>query len=214
MLPGPVSELRERCTTLLRRLGAARDSSALSDALLAAWSMPERAYHGLAHLEDCLAQLDRAEADPTTRDLVEAALWFHDAVYDPHASDNEERSAAWAAEALTAAGISVDLANQVARLVRLTAGHGPVPDVAGQLVCDIDLSILGRPVEAFDDYDRRVRAEYAWVPEPAYRAGRTRVLQDFLHRDPLFQTPAFRRRFERQARVNLRRALAALGRPA
>lgn len=214
MVPGPVSELRERFTTLLRRLGATQDSTALGDALLAAWSTPDRAYHGRAHLEDCLAQLDGAVTDPATRDLVEAALWFHDAVYDPRAGDNEERSASWAVEALPAAGVSLDLAIQVARLVRLTAGHAAVPDVAGQLVCDIDLSILGRPVEEFDDYDRRVRAEYAWVPEPAYRAGRSRVLQDFLHRDPLFQTPAFRRRFEPQARVNLRRALAALGEPA
>ena len=213
LVPGPVKELGERFTGLLRRLGAAQDNTALGDALLAAWSTPDRTYHGLAHLQDCLAQLDGAEADPATRDLVEAALWFHDAVYDPRVGDNEVRSAAWAAEALPAAGISVDLADQVARLVRLTARHTPVPDLAGQLVCDIDLSILGRAAEEFDDYGRRVRVEYAWVPEPAYRAGRARVLQDFLHRDPLFQTPAFRRRLERQARANLRRALAALDQP-
>jgi predicted metal-dependent HD superfamily phosphohydrolase len=206
-----VSTLADRFTTLLRRLGATRDSATLGDALLAAWSAPDRAYHDLRHLEDCLAQLDSAEADPATRDLVEAALWFHDAVYDARADDNEERSAAWAADALPAAGIRRDVASEVARLVRLTAGHGPVPDLAGQLMCDIDLSILGRPVELFDSYDRRVRTEYAWVPEPVYRAGRARVLGDLARRDPLFQTPAFRQRFESQARRNLRRALAALG---
>jgi predicted metal-dependent HD superfamily phosphohydrolase len=211
VVPGPVSEVGERFTTLLRRLGALQDGTALGNALLAAWSAPGRVYHNLHHLEDCLAQLDGAEADPATRDLVEAALWFHDAVYDSRASDNEERSAAWALEALPAVGISDLIATQVARLVRLTARHDPMPDVAGQLVCDIDLSILGRSVEEFGDYDRRVRAEYAWVPEPAYRAGRARVLQELLHRDPLFQSAAFRERFEPQARVNLRRALAALG---
>jgi predicted metal-dependent HD superfamily phosphohydrolase len=207
-----VNASRERFTTLLGRLGATRDASAVADALLAAWSAPGRAYHDLRHLEDCLAQLDAAEADQPARDLVEAALWFHDAVYDARAGDNEERSAAWAAEALRAAGIPPDVAGQVARLVRLTQGHGPVSDRAGQLMCDIDLSILGRPVELFDSYDRRVRAEYAWVPEPAYRQGRARVLEELLRRDPLFQTPAFRRRFEAPARANLRRALAVLAR--
>ena len=206
-----MSALRERFTALLRRLGATRDGTALHDALLAAWSAPERSYHDLRHLEDCLAQLDRAEADPATRDLVEAALWFHDAVYNPRASDNEERSAAWAEEALTAAGVRPDQAERVAGLVRLTAAHGPAPDLAGRLICDIDLSILGRPVELFESYQRRVRAEYAWLPEPEWRAGRATILEHLLRRDPLFQTPSFQRRYEPQARANLRRALGALG---
>jgi predicted metal-dependent HD superfamily phosphohydrolase len=208
-----MSALRERFTRLVLRLGATGDGTALGDALLAAWSAPNRAYHDLRHLEDCLAQLDGAPATPATRDLVEAALWFHDAVYDPRAGDNEERSAAWAAEALSALGIGLEVAGQVARLVGLTAGHAPTPDPAGQLMCDIDLSILGRPVELFDSYDRRVRAEYGWVPEAAYRAGRAQVLERLMRREPLFQTPAFRRRFEAQARFNLGRALTALGQP-
>jgi predicted metal-dependent HD superfamily phosphohydrolase len=214
MVPPPVSALTGRFTALLSRLGATGDTTALATDLLAAWSAPDRAYHNRRHLEDCLAQLDRAKADPPTRDLVEAALWFHDAVYDPRAGDNEERSAAWAAEALPAAGVAPDVAGRIAGLVRLTAGHGPASDLAGQLVCDIDLSILGRPVELFDSYDRGIRAEYAWVPEPAYRAARARILEDLLRRDPLFQTPAFRRRFETRARANLQRALAGLGQPA
>ena len=208
-----MSALSERFSALLRRLGASQDSTVLGDSLLTAWSAPGRAYHDLRHLEDCLAQLDSAEADPAIHNLVEGALWFHDAVYDPRAGDNEERSAVWAAEALLAAGVPRDRVDQIARLVRLTAGHGPVPDLAGQLMCDIDLSILGRPVEQFDSYNRRVRSEYGWVPDAAYRAGRARILEDFLRREPLFQTPSFRRRFEDQARANLRRAVVALGHP-
>ena len=205
-----MSALGNRFTALLNRLGATGDGTALADALLSAWSAPHRAYHDLRHLEDCLAQLDTVETDPGSRDLVDAARGVHDAVSDSRADDNEDRSAAWAADALLAAGISSDIANRVARLVRLTRGHDPAPDPAGQLMCDVDLSILGRPVELFDSYDRRVRTEYAWVPEPAYRAGRARVLEQLLRRDPLFQTPEFRRRFEAQARANLRRALAGL----
>lgn len=208
-----MSGLNQRFTRLVLRLGATGDGGPLGHALLAAWSGPGRAYHDLRHLDDCLAQLDSAEASSGTRDLVEAALWFHDAVYDTRAGDNEERSAAWAAEALPAIGIRLEVAGQIAGLVRLTAGHAPVADRAAQLMCDIDLSILGRPVELFDSYDRRVRAEYGWVPDDAYRAGRARVLEGLMRRDPLFQTPEFRRRFEAQARLNLGRALAALGRP-
>ena len=72
----------------------------------------------------------------------------------------------------SAAGVAAPVAADVARLVRFTRDHAPVPDEAGRFLLDIDLSILGRPVEVFDAYQRRIRAEYSWVPEDAYRLGR------------------------------------------
>ena len=204
-------DLRDRFVSLLQRMGATQVPSRLADDLVAAWSSPGRAYHDVRHLEDCLAQVDALPLDARTRDLIEVALWFHDAVYDPRSSDSEERSARWASEALTAAGIPAPVGADVARLVRLTRDHAPVPDEAGRFLLDIDLSILGRPVEVFDAYHRRIRTEYAWVPEHAYRLGRGRILADLLRRDPLYQTELYQRQFETTARANLRRALAALG---
>jgi predicted metal-dependent HD superfamily phosphohydrolase len=205
-----VRDLRERLVSLLQRLGATQDPSPLADDLLAAWSEPDRAYHDVRHLEDCLEQVDGLPVETATHDLVEAALWFHDAIYDPRSSDNEERSARWASEALAAAGVAAPVGEEIARLVRLTGDHAPVPDEAGRFLLDIDLSILGRPAEVFEAYQRRIRTEYRWVPEGAYRLGRGRVLARFLRRDPLFQTELYRTRFERTARANLRRALAEL----
>jgi len=205
-----VKHLRDRFASLLLNLGATEDPSRLADDLVAAWSGPGRAYHDVRHLEDCLTQVDALPLDARTRDLIEVALWFHDAIYDPRSADNEERSARWASEALVAAGVAASVAADVARLVRLTRDHAPVPDEAGRFLLDIDLSILGRPVEVFDDYQRRVRTEYAWVPEEAYRFGRGGILADLLGRDPLFQTEHYRRNFETTARANLRRALTEL----
>jgi predicted metal-dependent HD superfamily phosphohydrolase len=206
-----VSPSRDRFVALLRRLGATGDPAPLADELLAAWSEPARSYHSLRHLEDCLAQLDAAPASPRTRDLVEVALWFHDARYDSRAGDNEARSAEWASAALPRLGVADDIAREAARLVLVPSRHLPGSDEAGRLLCDIDLSILGRPVEAFDAYARAVRAEYAWVPEAIFRAERARVLEELLRRDPLFHTEAFHRRFEASARANLRRAIGELG---
>jgi predicted metal-dependent HD superfamily phosphohydrolase len=205
-----VSGLRDRFRSLTLRLGATTDSGALADDLLTAWAAPGRVYHDVRHLEDCLARLDELSLPALTRDRVEAAIWFHDAVYDSRAADNEDRSARWAVESLPALGLDPELAADVARLVHLTRDHAPAADEAGRLLCDIDLSILGRPSAEFDTYEQRVRAEYAWVPEAAYRVGRRRVLSAFLQRDPLFQTEPFRQRFESSARANLQRALAAL----
>jgi predicted metal-dependent HD superfamily phosphohydrolase len=205
-----VTDLSRRFGELLRRLGAGGDPRPLADAVLAAWAEGDRRYHGLDHLRDCLAELDGAPADGADRDRVEAALWFHDAIYDPRAGDNEARSAEWARHALGALGIPPAVADDVARLVGLTRHADPARDPSGRLLCDVDLAILGRDPQTFDAYDRRIRDEYAWVPEPDFRAARTGVLARLLARSPLYQTEHFRRRYEAAARTNLGRALERL----
>jgi predicted metal-dependent HD superfamily phosphohydrolase len=205
-----VTELSRRFGDLLRRLGAVGDTQPLADAVLAAWAEPTRRYHGLDHLRDCLAELDGAPADGADRERVEAALWFHDAIYDPRAGDNEARSAEWARRALAALGIPSAVTDDVARLVELTRHTEPPTDSTGRLLCDIDLAILGREPAVFDAYDRQIREEYAWVPEPDFRAARTAVLAALLSRVPLYQTEHFRRRYEAAARTNLGRALERL----
>jgi predicted metal-dependent HD superfamily phosphohydrolase len=203
-------DLRARFISLLDRMGASHDSGPLADALLSAWAEPSRAYHGRRHLEDCLDLLDGTAVDARTRDLVELALWFHDAVYDSRARDNEARSARWAVDALPSLGLDAATVDRIERLVLLTRDHAATDDETGRLVCDIDLAVLGRPPDQFDSYQHGIRAEYAWVPDEAYREGRARLLAELLRRESLFQTDSFRDRFGSTARANLRRALDGL----
>jgi predicted metal-dependent HD superfamily phosphohydrolase len=207
-------DLRARLDRLLERLGGQGDRAALTDAVLAAWSGADRHYHGLAHLRDCLTRLDECDAPAQARDVIEAALWFHDAVYDPRRSDNEARSADWARQGLGRLGVDPAVTGEVARLILLTAHRRPPDDDAGRIVADIDLAILGRPPAEFAAYDAAIRAEYAWVAEPEYRTRRAAVLAGFLAREPLYLTPWFRTRYERTARDNLRRCVAGLAGPA
>ena len=205
-----MTDLSQRFGELLRRLGAAADPRPLVDAVLAAWAEPQRRYHDLDHLRDCLAELDGVPADGADRDRVEAALWFHDAIYDPRAGDNEAASGEWARRALAELGVPTAVADDVARLVGLTRHTAPASDPSGRLLCDIDLAILGRAPDAFDVYDRQIREEYAWVPEPDFRAARATVLAGLLTRARLYQTEHFRSRYETVARANLERALERL----
>jgi predicted metal-dependent HD superfamily phosphohydrolase len=205
------SDLGERFAALWVRLGGRHGGvQPVLDSLLRGWTEPHRRYHGLDHLRDCLARLDEFPAVGEPRDLAEAALWYHDLVYRPGASDNEARSAELARAALVEGGAPQSRADEVARLVRLTDHVAPPEDPVGELVCDVDLSILGRPEGEFEEYERRIRAEYHQVSDPLYRAGRARVLAQLLSRDPLFRTDYFRRRYEDSARHNLRRSLDSL----
>ncbi len=203
--------LRERFRHLWRRMGAADDGSRVFDELLQAYQEPHRHYHGLEHLRDCLDQLGPAPAAREARDAAETALWFHDAVYVPHGTDNEARSAAWAVHALTQAGATEKRAGEVARLVRLTDHTRPAEDPVGALVCDVDLSILGRTPAEFAEYERRIRAEHGQVPEPIYRARRASVLAGLFARRPLYRSDHFRALYEAAARRNLTSSLESLG---
>ena len=199
-----------RWTALWNRLGAAGKGTAAFDALVAAYGEPSRAYHTADHINDCLRELDHHRTLAARPDEVEAAIWFHDAVYVPGASDNEARSAKLAIAELTSAGAASDLAHRIGALI-LATRHSEVPSGPdAQLLCDIDLAILGRDLPAFDAYQRQIRQEYAWVPAAFYRKGRAKVLQDFLSRQSIYQTPAFNTRYEAVARQNLTRALSSM----
>lgn len=203
----------ERWRDLWRRVGAATDPAPIFAALAERYGEPHRAYHTLAHVARCLWELDHARLLAERADEVELALWFHDAIYDPHASDNEARSAAWAARWLDAGGVAAESVARVAALIQATDHRASPPPGDASLVVDVDLTILGAPEEEFDAYERQIRREYAFLPEPAFRAGRRGVLERFLARPRLYATPLFHARYEQAARANLARSLARLGAP-
>jgi predicted metal-dependent HD superfamily phosphohydrolase len=178
--------------------------------LLQRYAEPHRAYHTQAHLADCLTLLNEFEAICDHPGEVALALWFHDAVYDVRAKDNEERSAAWLEEEALQAGTAPAAAARMRSLV-LATRHQAIPDSSdARLLVDIDLSILGADPERYARFETEIRAEYAWVPGPLFRRERGKILKGFLDRSSIYSTNELRARFESRARTNLSRTLAAL----
>jgi predicted metal-dependent HD superfamily phosphohydrolase len=181
----------------------------LYDELVRRYAENHRTYHTLTHLTECFAQL------PALRDAcehpaeVEIALWFHDAIYDTQRFDSEERSAQWAEHAVRAVA-PVAVAARIRDLV-LATKHESMPTTPdARVLVDVDLWILGAPVERFDRYDTQVRREYGWVPDDPFREARGKVLRHFLARPTIYSTPQLRAQIEAQARANLARSLARL----
>ncbi|MFT2018340.1 hypothetical protein ACMA1D_21245 [Streptomyces sp. 796.1] len=200
--------------TLVRARGAAPGPDPLPYGanLLARWAEPQRRYHTTEHLLAVLDHVDTLAGHADDPDAVRLAAWFHDAVYLPDRSTNEERSARLAERALTEAGVPAATTAEVARLVRLTTGHAPgAGDRNGQVLCDADLAVLAGAPAAYAAYAAAVREEYAFVPEAAFRAGRADVLRQLLALERLFTTPTGHDRWERPARHNLATELELLG---
>jgi len=149
-----------------------------------------------------------AVADLSERDraiLIEA-IWWHDVVYDPKRSDNEEQSSQLAEQHVDP-GISAE----VGLLVRLTKTHEVAPgDRRGAVLISIDLSILGAAPLIYDTYADAIRKEFAHVPDADYRFGRAKVLKRFLERQVIYPEAPFAKRFDRMARENLAREIAML----
>ena len=202
--------MKERWLTFWTLAGAAGDPEPPWTLLSARYSEPHRAYHTLRHVAHCLDEFDAVRGLAREPVAIEMALWYHDAVYDPRAKDNEERSAVLATEVASRMGLSAARTLRVADLIRVSTHTGLAPDPDAQLFADIDLAILGRPSGDFDEYERQVRVEYGWVPEPAFRAARAAILKSFLDRPSVYGSEFFRRKYEESARRNLEDSLRKL----
>jgi predicted metal-dependent HD superfamily phosphohydrolase len=179
--------------------------------LIARWSEPQRFYHTADHLTAVLAIIDEFGGWAADPDAVRLAAWFHDAVYDPRRLDNEEASGLLAEAVLPGLGVVPAQVSEVARLVRLTASHDPLPgDRNGGLLMDADLSILASPPAPYQAYVAAVRREYDYLDDGVFAAGRAGVLNNLLSLSRLFHTPALRDRWEDLARQNIASELAAI----
>ncbi len=170
------------------------------------------AYHNLAHLYFCFTMLDHHHHLADDHTVIQAAIWYHDAIYDPKRGDNEELSAALAEEELPKLRIQGEpIDEQVVKALILVTKHQSLPHGRNAtLLVDIDLGILGVEERKYRRYARAIRSEYSWVPEDAYRSGRAKVLQSFLDRPFIYSTEQFRASHEARARCNLGNEISEL----
>jgi predicted metal-dependent HD superfamily phosphohydrolase len=202
--------LVEHWRDCFKALGLAAPSDANFASLMQCYSEPHRAYHTRQHLEECFHAFEGAHSLAQSPGAVGIALFYHDAIYDTHAHNNEEKSAELARQVLASVGAGEPIQAYVTDLILVTR-HAAMPETPDQkLIVDIDLSILGAPKDRFDEYERQVRREYSWVDEAIFRSVRGKILQELLARPAIYSTKTFRDRLERPARENLARSIAAL----
>lgn len=198
----------ERWQNLWQRLGATPPEGSFA-ALTAHYSEPQRHYHNGAHLNACLQHLDRFQHLAQDAAVVEFALWTHDAIYHTQRQDNEAASADLAEKWLREAGVPEHV-DSVRRHILATAHLEPAEADDAGLVVDIDLSVLALPAHDYHAYTEAIRAEFAWVPEALFTAGRAKVLNTLLAMPYLYSHEEIRAHWEANARANLQRELARL----
>jgi predicted metal-dependent HD superfamily phosphohydrolase len=184
------------------RVLAGDGADALGEALIRAWSEPQRHYHDQSHLIWLLAESEQRAPLIQDHAFVGYAIWFHDAVYQPGEPNNETLSADWARTSLAH---DPALAERVAHVIEMTKNHAE-GEAGGDaaLFLDMDIAILGAPSETYRAYAAGIRAEYPHVADPAFAAGRGAFLEKQLEHPRTFRTDLYESEIGERARANMR----------
>jgi len=184
-----------------------RAATQMCQQLIDSYNEPQRYYHTLSHIHECLNLLDSFSLDQNDRDTVEYAIWFHDIIYDPTSDSNEKQSATIAKTWLVKQGINT--AADVTTLILQTANYDSEPPIGHieSILHDLDLHILGSPANQYLDYATNIRNEYQHLDNDAFFAGRRKFLQSLIDRKGIYATDGFQELFEEQAMKNIKTEL-------
>ncbi len=174
------------------------------------YSNKKRHYHSLIHLENLLQHLFAIKKQIENWDTILFSLYYHEIIYNPLKTNNEEKSAEFAENRMQLIGVpQLTIENSVHQILA-TKKHLLSVDNDTNIFTDADLSILGQPWNVYANYYKQVRNEYSLYPDLIYKPGRKKVLQHFLQMERIFKTDVCFTAFELQAKENLQKELELL----
>jgi len=174
------------------------------------YSKSNRHYHTLEHLERLLQELHEVQVQIREWNTILFTLFYHDAIYDPLKSNNEEKSADLAEKRLLSLSVPQQVISNCKAQILVTKQHEISADEDTNYFTDADLSILGQDWPAYEAYAKNVRKEYAIYPDLVYRPGRRKVLSHFLQMERIYKTGYFFGKYEATAKDNLQREISLL----
>ena len=169
--------------------------------ILSLYAERDKFYHGYNHIAQCLVELKYFKDVPKILE-IEFALWMHDVVYDPESKHNELNSANMAVDMLRDLYTDESVIRRVWALIMCTKDHCPGNNLNKQIMCDIDLSILGHK-ELYPMYAKNIRKEFSMFSESDYIIGRAKFLRGLLSKPKIYHTDVFMKKYEIGARVNI-----------
>jgi predicted metal-dependent HD superfamily phosphohydrolase len=154
------------------------------DTLLGMWNESHRGYHNLNHLNDLIGQINEDKSKYSEKEyekLIITSL-FHDCVYDPMRSDNEEKSSEFFI------GCVVDKSNsdvlEVKQMILDTKTHQDTTSLS-ESFNRYDMSIVERDFDQLMKWEDGIRFEFEPVyGYAAYKIGRLQFLDKILDKYP------------------------------
>ncbi len=184
------------------------------------YAQKHRHYHDITHIQTCLALLEEFDyaTDISTGhvNLIESALWYHDAIYNPYSKENEITSQLLFMDYGRATRVDKGI---IASAIAATAKHTetqtfrrdmPIDTdyaLVTQAVLDIDLAGFGMSWDIYCRNGDNIRKEYYLTDDKDFYAGRLAFLQKMQARidetDTFYYTNYFRKKYYDQAKINI-----------
>ena len=174
------------------------------DQLESSYGEPHRHYHTLAHVLECLDELDGCGAQVQCPHEIEMALWFHDVIYAVGGRENERLSK----ELFQRCFRDVWSSDSVARIEQLIAvtDHSQQPmDNDQRFMCDIDLASFGKAWPAFLKDSEALVQESPHLDPDQYVRNKLAFLDGLNGRRRIYYTEHFQIKYEAVARDNIAR---------
>lgn len=184
------------------------------------YRQPHRFYHTEEHLAFMLSLAHELKLELTVEQ--ELALLFHDAVYRPGSTNNEEDSACilmYLAEQYKEDRVFTSFISQVdlsivCQIIRDTKEHTSTLKESIPAL-DLDLAILGAPAEVYQAYSHGIMKEHVGVVTlGTYVQRRLNWLRNMINsrlvEGTLFQLEDFNLRYDQQAFTNMRAEIRML----
>jgi len=175
-----------------------------------AYTQKGRIYHNLHHIDALYALLLNYQSKIADWGTLCFSIIYPDIIYSVQRSDNEERSAQFAADRLAQLNYPISKIEVCCAQIIATKSRGHTDDNDTNLFTDADLAILGSDWKTYQQYAKAIRKEYHIYPNLLYQPGRKKVLEHFLSFDSIYKTEEFGSKFENQAIANLTKELQNL----
>lgn len=147
------------------------------------WCERQRYWHGPEHLRNLVLALE-SEPEGRAKDALLLTALYHDVVYDPTSSTNEEQSADLLLR--QAADHNHEVVSAAAQLILFSKwSKRPESDLERRFFA-LDTQPLGDQATVKERlrYEMAILREYQWVAWPTYRAKRAEFLREWGQRFP------------------------------
>ena len=148
----------------------------IPDGVVERYKEHQRFYHTLQHIIYLLQKLEGKGLLTDTVYFLTAV--FHDAVYDPQSSTNEEDSNALFIDESKNASLTAEEKKEISQLILDTKTHKAGSE-RSKLFIALDLGIFDEPLDKLIEYEHQIFKEFQFVDYNIYKEKRIEILQKF-----------------------------------